>query len=129
MDLAISYSLARILGVYLFLLGAAMLINPTRIRPIMKDFIQHKTFIFVSGLTSILLGMIVIILHNVWIEGWPVFITLLGWVVFLNGIYRLFFLDHFMKVMKKIIATKKYFWFGWICLLLGAYLAGVAFLG
>ncbi len=123
----LSLALAQILGVYLFVVGASMIIIPDKIKPIMKDFIQSKPLILFSGYISVLIGMVVVHLHNDWYKDWTVLITLVGWLILINGFFRIFFMDSFAKWMKKVLSGDKYHWLGWVLLVLGAYLGGMGF--
>lgn len=35
-------------------------------------------------------GLAIIQSHNRWTRDWPILVTLVGWVVFLGGLYRMF---------------------------------------
>jgi len=51
-----------------------------------------KTFVATSGYISIILGLITVLLHNVWIWAWPdILITLFGWIALVKGILRIGF--------------------------------------
>jgi len=43
----------------------------------------NGTLLFVAGLS-------IVRAHNRWTRGWPVMVTLVGWVVILGGLYRMF---------------------------------------
>jgi len=129
MDPHIIYCLAQIIGVYLFVFGASMLMVPEKVRPVMKDFVQSKMLVLFTGYLSVLVGMIIITMYNVWIWHWAVLITIVGWFFLLNGLARIFLMDKFMKEMKSILSGDKYYWMGWILLIVGAYLGSMGFFG
>jgi hypothetical protein len=39
----------------------------------------------VTGMWILILGTIMVLFHNVWIAGWPVIITILGWLTLIKG--------------------------------------------
>ncbi len=123
----LSIALAQILGVYLFVMGASMIIIPDKTRPVMKDFVQSKSMLLFSGYLSILIGMVIIHLHNDWYKDWTLLITLVGWAILINGFFRVFFTDSFSKKLKHLLTGEKYYWLGWALLVLGAYLGGMGF--
>lgn len=43
----------------------------------------NGTLLFVAGLS-------IVRVHNRWTGGWPVMVTLVGWVVMLGGLFRMF---------------------------------------
>jgi hypothetical protein len=36
-------------------------------------------------------GLAIVRVHNVWVGGWPVLVTVLGWVAVLSGLLRMLF--------------------------------------
>lgn len=59
-----------------------------------------------GGVLPVIFGSWVVIEHNVWISGWPLVVTVIGWFMLLIGAYRLWFVkswtnllqDHYDKV-------------------------------
>ncbi len=49
------------------------------------------SFLFFSGIIALLLGAFVISVHNIWTAGWPVVITVIGWLSLIKGIWLLFY--------------------------------------
>jgi uncharacterized membrane protein HdeD (DUF308 family) len=49
--------------------------------------VDDRGFGIIYGLLSIFLGLGTVILHNVWALNWKGFITLIGWLALLKGIY------------------------------------------
>jgi hypothetical protein len=45
--------------------------------------------VYLDGFILFVAGLAIIRFHNIW-SGWPVFVTLTGWFVFLLGAYRMF---------------------------------------
>lgn len=125
----ITYTLAQIMGLYLFLVGIAMLLHPKNFKIVLTDVEQSKTLFVYSGLISTILGLIIIRIHNIWVPNWPVVVTLIGWFIFIKGLYRLFFLEKVITYNKKLSTKKGYQWFCWISIILGAYLIIMGFFG
>ena len=64
------------------------------------DFLDHieepaPRSVFASpwmvGLVALLIGLTIVNVHNFWIAGWPVIITLFGWLAIIGGIIRMAF--------------------------------------
>lgn len=77
--------LAKILGLYFLLMGLAFIFNPKRLRDLYEATLKSDTVLIFGGVTAILLGAVIVALHNVWVFGWPVIITLLGWWSLIKG--------------------------------------------
>ena len=52
---------------------------------------EDKSFTLISGYLAATIGLVTVILHNVWVADWPVVITFLGWLSLFKGITRLGF--------------------------------------
>ena len=50
---------------------------------------EDKGFVFLSGWVLLALGVITIVLHNVWVVDWPVIITITGWASIIKGVTRM----------------------------------------
>jgi hypothetical protein len=46
--------------------------------------------IYLNGTLLVLAGIAILRAHHRWSFGWPVFLTLAGWVALLGGLYRMF---------------------------------------
>jgi hypothetical protein len=91
--MATSLFLARMIGPVLLVIGIALLINQGSVREMAGEFLASKALVFMSGVLSLLAGLAIVLTHNVWEAGWPVAITLLGWVMAIGGAFRIIFPD------------------------------------
>jgi hypothetical protein len=78
-----------------------------------------------TGYITFLLGLITVILHNVWAYDWRIAITILGWTTLLKGATKIGFPEHINKRAQMFKAQQK-LW-GGIIVLLGAWLFWVSF--
>lgn len=53
--------------------------------------------IHLNGALLFVAGLAVVRAHNLWIRGWPVVVTLVGWFVILLGLFRMFVPELFLK--------------------------------
>ena len=88
-----SLFLAKLIGPLMLVIGAAMLVNQVNMREMAADFLEHRGLIFLSGLLTLLAGLAIVLTHNVWEAGWPVIITILGWLSVIGGAFRIVFPD------------------------------------
>jgi hypothetical protein len=88
-----SLFLAKLIGPVVIVIGAAMLINQVNMREMASDFLQHRGLIFLAGILTLLAGLAIVLTHNIWVAGWPVIITILGWLSVIGGIFRIIFPD------------------------------------
>lgn len=85
-----SKTIAGLMGPTLLAIGIASLLNLGSF-PVMAEQISHDiALIFVSGVLLFVAGLAIVRAHNVW-TGWPVLVTVLGWLAIIGGLIRLFF--------------------------------------
>lgn len=126
-DSCISMFLAKVIGVFLFLISLAMLVHQQRHKKLMNDFLGNHSLLNFSGVVGILLGLLILGCHNVWVSDWPVLITLIGWLTLLQGVWRIFFPESFSKSMKDLMNGSGYVIWAWVWLLIGLYLIWVGY--
>lgn len=84
MDLSVL--VAKIIAVIYITSGAAVLIGTVKISDIVKEYEKSPALIFLSGCMAIIFGMILVNYHNVWVKNWTVLITIISWVILIEGI-------------------------------------------
>lgn len=81
----ISIFLAKFWGWYLIIFFVILTFNPKRIKQIFKDLNDEK-FLIIASFLLIIIGLLTILIHNVWSLSWPVIITLIGWAFLITGL-------------------------------------------
>ena len=72
-------------GWYLIIFFFILSLNPKRIKQIFNDLNDEK-FLILSSFIAIIIGLINIILHNVWELNYKLVITLIGWFSLFIGL-------------------------------------------
>jgi len=80
---------ARFWGSFLIIFGALAVVVGQLGRTI--DMAEDRAFVISTGYTSLLMGLVTVILHNVWVWEWPLAITVLGWGTLIKGITKVGF--------------------------------------
>ncbi len=52
------------------------------------EMTDDKAFVISTGYITLLMGLVTVILHNIWVANWKVFITILGWSTLIKGIMK-----------------------------------------
>jgi len=52
---------------------------------------RDPALILLSGILLLVAGIAIVRAHNVWSGGWPVLVTIVGWLALLGGLARMFF--------------------------------------
>lgn len=72
--------------------GLSLLLNPGLVAGIAADLVSSPSLMIVSGMAAMLLGLLIVRTHNVW-RGWPITVTLFGWVALVGGAFRILLPD------------------------------------
>lgn len=116
MDYSLFY--AKLIGFYFVFAALSMLINPKSVRAILIEASHNKSFTLLSGFLSLIFGLVVVLTHNVW-SGWPIIITLIGYLSIIKGITRTCFTDWFEGFVPRFAQTKPYYTMSIFVLVLG----------
>lgn len=121
--------LAQIMGPVFVAAGIGFLFHPKFCKKMIKDFESHEGLTYFTGIIIMILGLIVILNHNIWEFSAAGLVTLFGWGSFLKGTIFLVapnFLFKFSKPILKNVGAMKFAMFVW--LVAGAYLSWFGYL-
>ena len=86
---------------------------------------EDKAITVSTGYITFLLGLVTVILHNVWVFDWRVAVTILGWATLFKGMTKIGFPQQINKQAQMFKGQQK-LW-GFIIFLLGAWLFWMSF--
>jgi len=75
----------QLLGLVYLSVGLGILINPEFYKRMIDHLVDSPVAIFISGILAIIAGYFLIILSPGWSWGWPLLITIIGWISLLKG--------------------------------------------
>ena len=106
MDCSIFF--ARLWGSFFIIFGLLFLV--TRFLGKVIDMTEDRAFVISTGYITLLMGLVTVILHNVWIADWTVTITILGWSTLIKGFLKIGFPELIHKQaqrfkMKQMVST------------------------
>ena len=103
-NMANSIFIAKIIGPCCIIMGIGLLLNRNFYVKFMEDFAKNDALILISGMMSLIIGLLIIASHNMWVSNWKVIITLFGWAGLLKGIWLCVFpksISGFITVYQK----------------------------
>ena len=119
----VSIFLARALGIYLLIIALSMLFNHKVFFRTFQQWTEQTGVITLTAFISIILGILMVLVHNVWVADWRLVITLLAWLTLVKGVIRLNFPHIVPRTMAYIDQNRAaYFGLSIFCLLLGLFL-------
>lgn len=119
---AVSAFFAQVIGFYLIFMCLAMLLRPQAFKKVMTDLMSHQASLFICATLNIIFGLVILVPHNIWVAGWPVLVTIIGWLTLLKGAFSFFVGDKYFNVVKKLLDKSGYQIWCWIWLLIAIYL-------
>ena len=93
--------LAEFWGWFIIIFCVILLINPKRASRLIMA-LEHEKHLVIPAVLSITLGLVSVLLHNVWSLNWMLIITLLGWGTLLKGIHLFAFPKNSLKLVDAI---------------------------
>ena len=123
MAVEITIFLAKLWGSFFIIFGGLSLITKQLGKTI--EMTDNKAFVISTGYITLLMGLITVILHNVWVLNWTIIITVLGWSTLIKGLMKIGFPEQIHKQAQRF---KKKQWLSAIFLfLLGIWLILMSF--
>lgn len=81
--------ISKFLGPIILVVSVPMILTPRRLQETTARFLADSPLILISGVLAMVAGLSIVNTHNVWVLGWPVIITFLGWALVLGGVFRI----------------------------------------
>lgn len=122
----ISLFLAKLFGVYLLVMALAVLVNKDRYKDLIKKKAISTLEWHLMGMMGVLGGLLIVLNHNIW-SGWPIVITLMGWIALVKGATALIMPNLFMKFTKDMGFENALSLFGFAGLMLGTFFIYIGF--
>lgn len=95
--------LALALGWYMLIFGILILIRQDYLRTAMADILSSHGLFLLTGVITFLLGLLMVLSHNIWVRNWPVLVTVLSWLTLISGLIRLFFPETALSAWRSIL--------------------------
>ncbi|MFC1702926.1 hypothetical protein ACFLZO_00475 [Patescibacteria group bacterium] len=109
---------AQLWGSFFIIFGALFIITGQLGKTI--EMTDNKAFVISTGYITLLMGLVTVILHNVWVADWRVAITILGWSTLIKGIMKVGFPEQIHRQAQRF--KKKQIVSAFFVILMGAWL-------
>ena len=78
--------LATAYGVGIFVVALAAIAGPARFAAAIADFERSAGLTFLGAILAVIVGLGMVMLHNLWTDPTAILVSLLGWVVLAKGV-------------------------------------------
>ena len=106
--MTVAIFVSKILGPLFIIVSIAMMFNKGFIQKLMEDFSKNTALQYLAGVTSLVFGLVIVIMHNVWVWNWTVIITIFGWMGILKGVWLIVFPNTLDKFTEAYIKNKTF---------------------
>lgn len=126
--MALSLFLAQFFGLYFVITSAVLFLRKKEIPKFSEDIIKNRELSFVAGAMTTILGLFLVLIHNVWVNGWAIIITILSWATLIKGVALMTVPEKkFLKITKKIVTSKSIVTISFVLMVVGLYLSAIGF--
>lgn len=106
-DMDTSVFVAKIFGLCYLIFGIGFMFNRKIFQQLMEDFCKNVIAAIYGGIFSLVIGVVLILTHNIWVANWTVMITIIGWLAFIKGIWLIVFPNTVFKFMQAYKRNEK----------------------
>jgi len=89
--MANSKAIAALFGPSLIAGAVSIFLNLGAWPEIVDEAAQNPALLWVSGWPVFVAGLAIVYFHNQWTGGWPIAVTVLGWLAVVSGLARILF--------------------------------------
>lgn len=93
----LTLSLATAMGVYMIAGGLSGLISRDRWRGILDEFMARPGLTYMAGVFVFVMGVAIILAHNIWTDPLAIVVSLIGWVAAIEGLVLIAYPDPLLK--------------------------------
>ena len=120
--------LAQFLGLFSVILALSMLAQRKMVVHIMKDVLKNRSTTYLIGMLEVVGGLLLVLNHAVWDSALTTAISVLGWLLLIEGVFYLFATQKFIKSIVKILDNyKAYYISSVLYFIFGVYLVYAGF--
>lgn len=119
----LSIYLGQVFGLYMMIMGIYYLMKREFIISMIDEYFQNVTISIIGGVLALIIGLLIVVGHNVWELNWRVLITIFGYLSLIKGLTLLFAPEYLETISRRITAGKGTTITGVIMFLIGFYLA------
>lgn len=99
----LSILLGKVMGFYLLVMSVALLYNRSYFEGMLSDVVKNKAFMLYGGAIALVVGLFLVLTHNIWSTDWRILVTLMGWAALIKGLMLIAFPGYMVKMTKRMV--------------------------
>jgi len=120
--------LTKVIGIYVLVAGISGLLYPTRAKRAMEEVTRSYILPYFDGAIALIVGLLIVLTHNVWEGLNATIVTLIGWAALVEGFAMLLLPQETLaSIAKHFSARSMVMAWSVIAIVIGAYLTFVGF--
>lgn len=117
----------KVFGLTYLVMGLAFLLNQEYIRKIMKDAMKESAMFFYGGVISLVIGLFMVLTHNVWELTAVGLVTLFGWIALVKGLLMLWAPQSVEGLAKNMLKSGMYWLWAVVAFAIGLFFVYAGF--
>jgi hypothetical protein len=98
-----SKTIAALLGPTLIATAVSLLANLDISQTLIEGLSQSPALIMIAGYAAFVPGLAIVYFHNRWTNGWPVVVTVMGWLSLVVGLLRMVLPTQLAAIATKLL--------------------------
>ena len=87
----LSILVARMISLIYLSVAVGILIGKLKLDEMVESFEKSPGLIYLSGIFTLIIGMLLVTYHNIWVKDWIVLVTIIGWLTLIKGVLLIVF--------------------------------------
>lgn len=100
--------LSKVIGLYEIIISLAMLTHSSLLFNSMQALLANEPLMLFIGCTTLILGLLMVVSHNIWRWHWQVLVTIVSWIILLKAITILLF-PHSLDQLSLPLLSNSYY--------------------
>ncbi|MGP0060785.1 MAG: hypothetical protein ACLPID_16010 [Beijerinckiaceae bacterium] len=96
-------TIAGLIGPTFIAVAVSMFLNLGSLPAMVEQVSRDPALVLISGIIIFVAGLAIVRAHNLWKAGWPVIVTVLGWLFMLSGVVRILFPAQLVAIAAGIV--------------------------
>lgn len=105
-----SMFIGKAFSFYIILTLIPMLFKAKNFKKTYNDLLASSVSTTSVGILTLILGIILVMNHNVWVKDWTVVVTILSWWLLVKGFLLVYFPNRIVKPTKNILKQTNYYY-------------------